>query len=357
MEKNRLNTKQIKLFQKFTQLNAISGRENVIARELNILIKELNYIRVTDNLGSIFALKKSKNPNAKKVMVVAHMDEVGFMVNIVESNGLIYGVVIGGIEPNAILCNRVVLTNKNNVKYVGTILPLSSKRKGFEDLNINNVCFDFGFSSKEEVEEADIKMGDMICFDSPTVETSNNKLIGKAIDDRYGICLIVELLHELKDIELDYDLYMGGSVQEEVGLRGAQTASYLIAPDLAIVLDCSSDLKYANAGSGEIGKGLLIRVVDRAMISFKSLIDFQIECAKKSKANYQFFTTMGGTDAGVIHKNLDGIPTLNHCICARAIHTQSTIMAQSDYIDAKKSLKYMLKYLTSSKLVDLKGEK
>ncbi|MEG1222501.1 MAG: hypothetical protein RSD69_02250 [Bacilli bacterium] len=357
MEQNKLNAKQIKLFQKFTQLNAISGKENVIARELNAVIKELNYTRVTDNLGSIFAFKKSKNPNAKKVMVVAHMDEVGFMVNIVENNGLIYGVVIGGVDPNVMICNRVVLTTRNDARYVGAVLPLSSKRKGFDDLNINNICFDFGFNSKEEVEEAGIKLGDMICFDSPTIETTNDKLIGKAIDDRYGICLIIELLYELKDIELDYDLYMGGSVQEEVGLRGAQTASYLIAPDLAIVLDCSSDLKYANAGNGEIGKGLLIRVVDRAMISFKSLIDFQIECAKKSKAKYQFFTTMGGTDAGVIHKNLDGIPTLNHCICARAIHTQSTIMAQSDYLDAKKSLKYMLKYLTSSKLVDLKGEK
>ncbi|MEG1313200.1 MAG: glutamyl aminopeptidase, partial [Bacilli bacterium] len=131
------------------------------------------------------------------------------MVNIVENNGLIYGVVIGGVDPNVMICNRVVLTTRNDTRYVGAVLPLSSKRKGFDDLNINNICFDFGFNSKEEVEEAGIKLGDMICFDSPTIETTNDKLIGKAIDDRYGICLIIELLHELKDIELDYDLYMG----------------------------------------------------------------------------------------------------------------------------------------------------
>lgn len=345
---------EISLLKTLCEMNAISGYENKIAKLILDKANECNYEIITDNLGSIFGIKKSKNENAKKVMIVGHMDEVGFMVKEIQNNGLIKAAPIGGILDNILLTTRVVLFDKKGNAYHGCILGSSSHTGEVQDVILNNMLFDFGFSSAEEVFKNDINLGSMIAFDTPFVEIGQDKVLAKAIDDRYGIAVIIRLMEELKDVELDFDLYLGGSVQEEVGARGGQTSSYLIHPDLAIVLDCSAATDYLGGATGAIGKGVLIRVVDRSMISFKKLIDLQIKACERSKSKYQFFTTLGGTDAGVIHKNYDGIPTLNHCICARGIHTCSTIMDKNDFDYAKKSLKFLLTNLSSDMISAIK---
>jgi len=333
------------LFKSICEARAISGDEVELVR----LLKD-NYLKycdeiVYDNLGSIVCCKKSKKEGALKVLVLAHADEIGFMVSNIESNGIIKVNPIGGINPNTIVADRVVLKNDEGKLFEGIISNNSSDK-------VSSLEFDFGFDSKEEVLNNNINVGNSVHFIGDTIMINNKRIISKAIDNRYGCFLGVELLEELKDYELDIDLYVGASVQEEVGCRGALTITSKINPDFVIVLDCSpSDVKNNN---GILGKGVLLRVKDANMLAFKSLINYQKEVCEKCEVPYQYFISMGGTDAGMVHKSFNGILTLTHCICAKNLHTSSTMMDVNDYLSAKKSLVYMIKDLSREKVEKFK---
>lgn len=353
----KLNNREEKYFKEVTQLIAPSGNENEVS---NYLLHEFNNLGleiVKDNIGSIFALKKSKNPNAFKVMICGHMDEVGFLVGNINNNGTIKPICVGGFNFNSLQAQRVVMINKFGEKLYGAIdtTPPHLLRNS-SGVSEGDLLFDFGFLSKEDAINHGVEIGaPMVCVGEFYYSANKENFITKAIDDRYGIILGLEILHELKDKELPFDLYVGGTVQEEVGCRGALTSSYLIKPDLAIVLDCSPARDSLGGNDlGKLGEGVLIRFFDRSMIAFKKLLQFQIEACEKANVKYQYFDSPGGTDAGNIHKNLDGILTLTHCICARSIHTSSSIMRIDDYLASKKSLLMMLDMLTHEKLEELK---
>ena len=217
---------------------------------------------------------------------------------------------------------------------------------------ISDLEFDFGFDSKEDVLKNNIGIGNSIYLEGNANKLNDKRVVSKAIDNRYGCLLTVELLNMIKDEDLDVDLYVGVSVQEEVGCRGALTITNKIQPDFAIVLDCSpSDPKNKN---GILGEGVLLRVKDANMLSFKSLINYQKKVCEKVKVPYQYFISMGGTDAGMIHKSYDGVLTLTHCICAKNLHTASTIMDIDDYLSARKSLIYIVKDLNEDLIEEFK---
>ena len=334
------------LFKEICETRAISGEE----RDLISLLKSL-YLRndveiIYDNLGCMVAHKKCKKENAKKFLVLAHSDEIGFIVNGVEKDGTIKISPVGGINPITLLGDRVVLKNNDNKLFYG-VISSTSKYEKFSDLEV-----DFGFDSEEEIAENNISMGNSVYLEGNTCMLNDKRVVSKAIDDRCGCFLTVELLDSLKDVELDVDLYVGVSVQEEVGCRGAVTITNKINPDFAIVLDCSpSDHKN---GNGILGKGVLLRVKDANMLAFKSLINYQREVCRKVDIPFQYFISMGGTDAGMVHKGNDGVLTLTHCICVKNLHTSSTIMDINDYMGAKKSLIYMIKDLNEDKIEDFK---
>lgn len=327
------------LFKEICEVRAISGEESDLSSLLKKYYLENDVEIIYDNLGSMVAYKKSKNENAKKVLVVAHCDEIGFIVNDILKDGTIKVSPVGGINPITLLGDRVILKNNDNKLFYG-VISSSSKSDRISDLE-----FDFGFDSKEEVLKENINIGNSIYLEGNTYRLNDKRVVSKAIDDRYGCFLTVELLNSLKDVELDVDLYVGVSVQEEVGCRGAQTLAYKLKPDFAIVLDCSpSDSKNKN---GILGDGVLLRVKDANMLAFKSLINYQKTICEKNNIPYQYFISMGGTDAGMIHKSFDGILTLTHCICAKNLHTSSTIMDINDYNNAKKALICIIKSLNS----------
>lgn len=353
-----LNKLEEKYFKEVTQLFGPSGAEEEVREYLKKEFKKMNFETIKDGLGSIFAIKKSKNLNAKKVMICAHMDEVGFYVGNILSNGMIKPIPVGGFNYNSLQAQRVILLNKNNEKLIGVIDTTPPHLLGSSNgqVSADNLLFDFGFSSLEDAKKDNVEIGcPIICKGDFEYTYDKKSIISKAIDDRYGIILGLIILNELKDIDLPFDLYVGGTVQEEVGCRGAGTASTMIKPDLAIVLDCSParDSLGSNGQLGILGKGVLIRHFDRSFIANKKLLDLQIESCKQTNSNYQYFDSPGGTDAGVIHKNLDGILTLTHCICARSIHTCSTVMRISDYIDARNSILYLIKNLNNEKIEGL----
>lgn len=356
----KLTNREEKYFKEVTQLIAPSGSENEVSNYLYNEYKKMGFDIVKDNIGSIFALKKSKNKDAFKVMIVAHMDEVGFYVKNIKENGMIVPVSVGGFNYNSLQAQRVILVNNRGEKLYGAIdtTPPHLLKNSSGSVSEADLLFDFGFLNKEDAIKSGVEIGSfMVCEGDFRYSYNNENIISKAIDDRYGIILGLEVLNELKDKELPFDLYVGGSVQEEVGCRGAQTSSYLIKPDLAIVLDCSPARDSLGGDDlGKLGEGVLVRFIDRSMIAFKSLLNLQIEACKKAGVKYQYFDSPGGTDAGIIHKNLDGILTLTHCICARSIHTSSTIMRIDDFIAAKKSLLTLLDMLNKEKLEELKND-
>lgn len=354
----KLNNHQLQLFEDLTQLNGVAGQEDEIREYLKKAYLALGCELLFDKLGSIIALKKSKNPNAKKVFIVGHMDEVGFLVSNILPNGMLKGNPIGGLNNDTLLSSRVLLKNKEGKYLFGAIsaLPPHLLKGVNEKLDAKDMLFDFGFTSKEDATSQGAQIGQMMVLEGKMqILQDGERILTKAVDDRYGLVLGLEMLEALKDEELDYDLYVGGSVQEEVGCRGALTSAYLVNPDLTIVLDCSParDMSGDLSQLGQLGQGVLIRFMDGSMIAFKELLNFQIESCNEANVKYQYFDSPGGTDAGNIHKLRDGVLTLTHCICARSIHTPSTIFDANDYISAKESLLVMLKKLNTKKFDEL----
>lgn len=356
-----LNAYQLDLFKKVTQFYAISGQESDLARFLSQAYQELGFELVRDNLGSVFALKKSKTKHALKVMVAGHMDEVGFIIIDIKENGMIALDPVGGINPQTLLAHRIIAKTKFGTFLEGSVdaIPphLMNEADREKPVQIANMLVDFGFSSKAEAIEKGLYIGAMAVVKGEFVLLNDGKrLLSKAFDNRYGVVLGLDVAHELKDIELPYDLYIGATVQEEVGLRGATTISQMIEPDFAIVLDCSParDSTGDKEQEGQLGGGVLLRYTDRSMLSFRNLIIYQEKMCEVNGVKSQYYSSPGGTDAGAIHKANQGVLTLTHCICARNIHTCSSIIDSEDYLGARKVLIAILKDFNQERYQNLR---
>lgn len=342
-----LNKEQLKWFEDLTQIDGVSGHEHDVAAYLAKEYAPLCDEIIRDNLGSIIAFKKSKKKDAKKLMVLAHMDEIGFLVKEVMKNGVLKIHPVGGWFSQTLLAHRVKLTTRKGDVYKGSISSTPPHMLNPKDMNaaisIPQMVVDIGASSLEEIKEMGVSVGDMIVVDGGFEVLNEKRILAKAFDNRYGCVMTLDLLHALKDVELDFDLYIGASVQEEVGLRGAQTITQLIKPDTAIILDCSPANDALDPKAiGKLGEGLLIRMMDGGMIADKDTIYKLVDVCKENDIKHQFYFSNGGTDAGIVHKSNHGVKTLTCCLVARGIHTSSSILDTDDYLAAKKALMIIL---------------
>lgn len=355
---NKLNELEKKYFEELTQKDAISGNEKEVAHYLALEYKKLGLELYKDYAGNIYGIKKGSDSSVK-VMIDAHMDEVGFIVKDIKENGLITPYPLGGFNYQTLLSNRVKLTTKNGEKFVGAIdsTPPHLLKGQAQEVNASNLLFDFGFLSKEDAIANHVEIGDMITLVGEFKYLNHEtRILSKALDDRYGLILGLSVLNELKDVTLPFDLYVGGSTQEEVGLRGLPSAIKNINPDFCFVLDCSTAKDSISPNEyGRIGDGVLLRFVDRTMIANSELLSFQKEAVINTNGKYQYFETLGGTNASVPFSS--NCLTLTHCIVARSIHTASSIMDINDFIYAKNSLLYMLKNLSKEKILEIKESK
>lgn len=345
-----VSKESIKLIKKFSEAYGASGQEVEVTKLMRNYLEKYTDEIIYDNLGSIYGIKRTNVKDPLKVMICAHSDEVALNVTEINQQGLIKFKATS-IWEQILMAQRVVLINQNNEKFKGAIcaipphlLPASIKEKPVE---VKNMVADFGFKDKQDVLNHNIKLGDKIYVEGKFEKLNNNRILAKALDDRIGCALIVDLLKNIQNVDLGYELYIGLNVQEEVGLRGATTTTQMIKPDFAIVVDCSPANDLLNKSElGHLGEGLLIRVVDGAMIAFPQLIDWQLNICKKYKIPYQYFISNGGTDAGQIHKLNQGCLTLTSCLCARNIHSNSTILDLNDYAANLKFLKHAVRKLT-----------
>ena len=358
-----LSNKRRQLFEEVTQAIGVFGHEVEIRRVLERYYRPLADELMEDQLGSLIAHKKSNNPNAPKVLVLAHMDEVGFRVGSIESDGTLkMHKLPSGIWEQTLMSQRVYVQTKTGKVLEGVIDTIPPHQLTPElrakPMKAEDMLVDLGCSTKEEAIALGVSVNDSIVIRGDfQVLNGGKRLISKAFDNRYGCILGIELLQALQSTNLDIDLYIGASVQEEAGVRGAQTVAQMIQPDFAIVLDCSpaSDMGGNKKEYGQLGGGVLIRFVDASMIAFPELLNYQIGICKKVGVPYQYYLSYGGTDAGIVHKSLGGIPTLTQCICARNIHTSGSIIDLDDYEGARKVTLKMLKTLSSQTIERFKN--
>ena len=352
-----MTNKTLDLMKKLTQVIGVSGNELSVSKILQKHYKEYCDEIIFDNLGSVYGIKKSKKENAPKVMITSHMDEVGFIIKDFTKNGLIKVLPLGQSSKQGLLGQRVKVLTNDGEEYKGVIV--TSEEESSKALDCDKILIDIGATSKEEVLALGVGLGGSVVIEGNfEVLATGKRIVSKAWNSRYGCILGIELLETLKDVELGVDLYVGCTVQHEVGLRGSQTATNLVKPDLAIVLDClkAKDIKETSDTVGKLGEGILINFYDKSMMPNRALLNHLLTTCKENNINHQFYYSMSDGDGGWIHKLLRGCPTLNACICARNVENNSTIIDVNDYLAAREAVTKVIKSLDKNMIEGFKAE-
>ena len=340
-----------------TELDGIAGYETNIRDFLRTKITPLTDEVQTDGLGGIFGIKHSTANNAPRVMVAAHMDEVGFMVSEIKADGTLRVVGIGGWNPLVVSSQRFTLYTRDNTAIPvisGSVPPhfLRGNNGGASLPKVEDIVFDGGFANKEEAESFGVRPGDIIVPKSEAILTANQKnVISKAWDNRYGVLMITELLEKLKDEQLGNTLIAGANVQEEVGLRGAHVSTTQFDPEIFFAVDCSP-AGDVYGDQGQIGQGTLIRFYDPGHLMLKDMRDFLLTTAEEAGIKFQYYCAKGGTDAGAAHLKNGGVPSTTIGVCARYIHSHQILYALDDFLQAQNFLQTIIKKLDRS-TVDL----
>ncbi|GAA0291316.1 endoglucanase [Gracilibacillus halotolerans] len=336
-----MNHETLELFRTLTELPGAPGNEHAVRNFMKNELAEYADEVIQDRLGGVFGVKRGKGP---KVLVAGHMDEVAFMVTQITDNGMIRFQPLGGWWSQVLLAQRVeILTGEKSViGVIGSIPPHNlTQSDRTKPMKIENMLIDIGADNKEDAEQMGIKPGQSILPVSPfTPMTNPKKIMAKAWDNRYGCGLAIELLKEVQNEQLPNELYSGATVQEEVGLRGAKTAANMIQPDIFYALDASpaNDMAGSKKEFGQLGKGALLRIFDRTMITHRGIREFVLQTAEDNDIPYQYFVSQGGTDAGSVHVSNQGVPSAVIGICSRYIHTHASIIHVDDYAAAKELL-------------------
>lgn len=345
-----MEAKTYQRIKELTELQGTSGFETDIRDYMEAHLTPLVDEIQQDGLGGIFGLRHAAE-DAPRVMVAAHMDEVGFMLTQITDTGLFKVVPLGGWNPYVVSAQRFTLkTRKGNYPCISSSVPphLLRGTGGQGQVKVEDILFDAGFESKEEALSYGVLPGDTIVPLTETVKTANGKnIISKAWDNRYGCTVLLEALEALKDETLGHTLIAGANVQEEVGLRGAKVSAAKFKPDLFFAVDCSAadDLRTKNGTFGHLGEGTLLRLQDPGMILLPRLREYLLDTAETHNIPYQYFVSKGGTDAGAVHTSNEGIPSTVIGVCGRYIHTHQTMFSIRDYDAAKEMLIQVLKGL------------
>ncbi|MGC3789058.1 M42 family metallopeptidase [Priestia aryabhattai] len=338
-----MNNETLSLFKTLTELPGAAGNEHQVRSFMRSQIEPLVDEVIQDGLGSLFGVRYNEE-KGPKVMVAGHMDEVGFMVTSVTDKGMLRFQTLGGWWSQVLLAQRVhVVTKKGPITGVIASIPphLLDESQRNKPMAIKNMMIDVGADSKQEVAEMGIRPGDQIVPICPFTPMANEKkILAKAWDNRYGCGLAIELLKEVKNEKLPNILYSGATVQEEVGLRGAQSAANMIKPDLFYALDASpaNDTSGDKNAFGQLGKGVLLRIFDRTMVTHRGMREFILDTAETNSIPYQYFVSPGGTDAGRVHTSNNGAPSAVIGVCSRYIHTHASMIHVDDYAAAKELL-------------------
>lgn len=331
-----------------TELSGVPGVEDAVCDFIFDKIKDKCDEIYRDSIGNLIAVKKSGKENPKKVMVCAHMDEVALIVTKITEDGFLKFDTLGGIDTSVLVSKKVLVGNSALHGVIGAkAIHLQKKSERGKGITIEELYIDIGAKDKKDAEKK-VSLGDYVVFDSEYVEFGDGFIKAKALDDRLGCSVLMELA----DKRYDFDLYLVFTAQEETGLRGAQIAVKRINPDFAIVLETTACADVFGSEEKDFstvsGGGVVLSFADMRTYYSKDILKDVVEVAKKNKIPYQFKKTVsGGNDAGAIHTSCGGIKTITMSVPTKYIHSPSSVIKKSDY-EAMKLL--ALKYLEEVKL-------
>jgi putative aminopeptidase FrvX len=341
------------MLKELTDAKGIPGNEREVREVMKKYIAPFADEITSDGLGSLIAKKVGKE-GGPKIMVAGHLDEVGFMITQIDDKGFLRFQTVGGWWGQVMLAQRVtIVTRKGDVTgVIGSkpphVLSAEARKKPVE---IKDMFIDIGASSREEAQEWGVRPGDMVVpYFEFTVMNNEKMLLAKAWDNRIGCAIAIDVLKQLKDVDHPNEVYGVGAVQEEVGLRGAKTATYKIQPDIGFAVDVgiagdTPGISEKEAMS-KMGKGPQVVVFDASMVAHKGLRDFVTDVADEMNIPYQFESIPGGgTDAGSIHLTHNGVPALAITIATRYIHSHAAMIHRDDYENAVKLIVEVIKRL------------
>jgi endoglucanase len=326
-----------KLLQKLTETFGPSGYEDNVRELVRAEVKTLADEIKVDALGNLIARKLPTrgSKDTKKIMIAAHMDEIGLMVSHVDEKGFVRFSPIGGVFRRYVVGGRVRFLN-------GTQGVLGYDR--LDNVNelptLDKVYIDVGATGRND---CPVKIGDVAAFDRPYTEFGN-RLVAKSMDDRVGVLIAIETLRALPKA-MPYDVYFVFTTQEEVGTRGAGTSAYGVDPDVGIALDVTPSGDTPNSLKMEmaLGKGPCVKIQDVGSISDPRIVQWMIRAAEKNKIPYQReVLLLGGTDARAIQLVRAGVPAGCISVPVRYVHSPSEMVDYSDVQNAVKLLTALL---------------
>ncbi|MDP4132920.1 MAG: M42 family metallopeptidase [Bacillota bacterium] len=317
------------MLETLSNLNGVSGSEDEVR---SFILSKIKADEVTvDVMGNIIAFRKGLKSH-KKMMVCAHMDEVGFIISEITDKGFLKFKSVGGIDERVLISKHVTVGPD---KLPGVIavkaVHLQEKEEREKPVEEKDLAIDIGAESKEQAQKL-VKIGDYAAFDTSYSLFGDRFMKGKALDDRIGCACLLKLLER----NYDFDFYGVFSVCEEIGGTGAKVAAQNIRPDLALVLEgttCSDVYKTEpHQQVTRLGDGVCIPIRDRSMVANRELVDALIACAEKNKIKWQYkHTTAGGTDGGAIHASGAGVKCAVLAVPTRYIHSPVGVASVDDY--------------------------
>lgn len=328
----------LELIKELSSLSGISGRENAVRDYIiSKLPSKAEYS--VDAMGNLIVFVKGRNTPKNKVMLAAHMDEVGMIVTYITDNGYIKFTNVGGVDTSVLLGRKVKVGDSELLGAIG-VTPIHLRRGDSEQKlpKTDSLYVDVGATSKEELLGV-VNLGDKIVFDSEPIEFGNC-LKGKALDDRLGCAVLLDMINS----ELENDTYFAFTVQEEVGLRGAGCAAYAVKPDYAIVVETTTAADISGV-SGEkevchLGKGAVVPFMDRSTVYSPEL--FARANALAAEKGFKLQTkslVAGGNDAGAIHKSGCGVKTVTVSFATRYLHSPCCVINKNDINDIQLAVK------------------
>ncbi|MBR1779197.1 MAG: M42 family peptidase [Clostridia bacterium] len=324
----------LNLLKRLCLATGISGDEEnirkIILSQIEGYVEEVNI----DNLGNILALKKGKSKPSKKLMISAHMDEVGLIATYITEEGYIGFSAVGGIDEK-ILLGKTVLIGERKISGVIGVKPvhLLTAEEKLSAIKIDDLYIDIGAKNKDQTLRY-VSLGDFICFGSD-FKVNGDIIMAKALDDRIGCMILIDLIKS----ELPFDVYFSFVVQEEIGLRGSTVASYKVAPDSAIVVETTTaaDIHGNDDKVCSIGGGPVVPFMDRATVYDRDYYKIAFDLAKKHGLKIQTKTAIAGAnDAGAIHKSRGGVKTIAISVPCRYLHSAYSLANIEDIENAEK---------------------
>lgn len=324
-------------------LNGTSGREEAVRNYIIEKIKDKCEYSV-DALGSVIAFKKGRKAPDKKVLVAAHTDEVGFIITDITDDGYLRFAPVGGIDAAVVLGRRVDINGIKGVVGAKAVHLLSDDEKKNEPA-FDKLAIDIGAADKAEAEKA-VSLGDCAYFASDYCEFGDGFIKSKALDDRIGCMLMIELINS----DLEYDTYFCFNEQEEVGLRGSGCSAYAVKPDVAVILESTTAADIDGVTGGDkccvLGKGPVVSFMDGRTIYDKQIFDLAFEVAKENNIKIQTKTKIaGGNDAGAIQKSGAGCRVAAVSLPCRYIHSGSSVVKIGDIEETRRFLPLFLSKL------------